>query len=91
MVLPIFAPDVETLHATSLRWTHKIHFFFIFAPEGRSERDSSGTTEGRNAKHEPEGDGADSPTRANEGSEAARPNSPTKNEIIARFASRLGV
>ena len=42
----------------------------------RGERDSSGTTEGRNAKHEPEGDGADSPTRGASAAcdEAARQN-----------------
>jgi hypothetical protein len=28
----VFAPDVETLHATSLRLTYKIHFLHIFAP-----------------------------------------------------------
>jgi hypothetical protein len=28
-----FVPNVETLHATSLRWTYKIHFIRIFAPD----------------------------------------------------------
>jgi hypothetical protein len=39
-----------------------------------SERDSSGTTEGLN-EMKPEGDGADSPTRARKAREAARPTS----------------
>jgi hypothetical protein len=41
----------------------------------RSERDSSGTTEAHEGLPEMrEGDGADSPTRAPNGREAARPN-----------------
>jgi len=52
-----------------------LHFsFFIARLAAHCERDSSGTTR----CHEmAAGDGADSPTRANEVSEAARPNKKT--------------
>jgi hypothetical protein len=46
-----------------------------------SERDSSGTTEGLN-EMKPEGDGADSPTRANEVSEAARPKNTQNKRVL---------
>jgi hypothetical protein len=50
-----------------------LHFSFFIRPRsGRSERDSSGTT--RITAKRWAGDGADSPTQAAEGGEAARPN-----------------
>ncbi len=55
--------------------------------EARCERDSSGTTE--QARSDCEGDGADSPTRANVVSEAARPNpAPKKQQLLYQMMQK---